>query len=194
MAATVAGLCILLRLKMPQRSFLEWWVEYYEINGSAVAPVRIRISFIGFDTKTGQYMATVAVTVWWVRSMNAKPGQIDLGALGSTRMMCPIWQMEKNVLAALGRAVKKYKQLGKGEYGIMRFFHRLSLCCRKKKLLLSWPIWTANGWLARPVGDHPVGNGKSSRSSSSILQKKLCMVLPDVMSLTVHLMWMMQIR
>ena len=43
--------------------------------------------------------------------VNAKPGQIDLGALGSTRMMCPDMTVEKNVLAALGQ-VKKYKQLG----------------------------------------------------------------------------------
>ena len=28
----------------------------------------------------------------------------------------------------------------------------------------------------------------------NLMQKKLCMVLPDVMSLTVHLMRMMQIR
>ena len=71
--------------------------------------------------------------------VNAKPGQIDLGASGSTRMMCPDMTVEKNVLAALGQ-VKKYKQLGKENMGIMRFFQSSCHCVAEKKLLLSWPI------------------------------------------------------
>ena len=68
--------------------------------------------FIGFDTKTGKvYGNSGCNRMMGSFDVNAKPGTIDLGALGSTRMACPDMTVEKNVLSALGQ-VKKYKVLG----------------------------------------------------------------------------------
>ena len=157
--------------------------------------LRIRnFLFIGFDTKTGQvYGNSGCNRLMGSFDVNAKPGQIDLGALGSTRMMCPDMTVEKNVLAALGQ-VKKYKRLGKENMALCASSNRPVIVLQKKEA--SAKLADLNGkWMISEAGGETIRREwKSSRSSSSILQKKLCMVLPDVISLTVHLMWMMQIR
>ena len=142
MAATVAGLssCASTKNAATLSSLSGEW-NIIEINGSAVVPApNQEFPFIGFDTKTGQvYGNSGCNRLMGSFDVNAKPGQIDLGALGSTRMMCPDMTVEKNVLAALGQ-VKKYKQLARRIWHYALLPIVLSLCCRKKKLLLSWPI------------------------------------------------------
>ena len=65
-----------------------------------------------------------------VLDVAAKPGEIDLGQLGSTRMMCPDMTLERNVLSALSQ-VKKYRKLDDGT---------LALCASSKR-----PSWYCNG-------------------------------------------------
>ena len=196
MAATVAGLssCASTKNAATLSSLSGEW-NIIEINGSAVVPApNQEFPFIGFDTKTGQvYGNSGCNRLMGSFDVNAKPGQIDLGALGSTRMMCPDMTVEKNVLAALGQ-VKKYKQLGKENMALCASSNRPVIVLQKKEA--SAKLADLNGkWMISEAGERPSRREwKSSRSSSSILQKRLCMVLPDVMSLTVHLMWMMQIR
>jgi heat shock protein HslJ len=108
MAATVAGLssCASTKNAATLSSLSGEW-NIIEINGSAVVPApNQEFPFIGFDTKTGQvYGNSGCNRLMGSFDVNAKPGQIDLGALGSTRMMCPDMTVEKNVLAALGQFI-----------------------------------------------------------------------------------------
>lgn len=93
----------------------EW--NIIEINGSAVVPGQgQQLPFIGFDTTTGKvYGYSGCNRIIGSVDVNAKPGTIDLGALGSTRMACPDMTLEQNVLGALAQ-VKDIKN-GKREYG-----------------------------------------------------------------------------
>lgn len=89
----------------------EW--NIIEINGTAVVPAPGQeFPFIGFDTATGRvYGNSGCNRMMGSFDVNATPGTLELGAMGSTRMMCPDMTVEQNVLAALAQ-VKKYKKLG----------------------------------------------------------------------------------
>lgn len=89
--------------------------------------------------------------------VNAKPGQIDLGALGSTRMMCPDMTVEKNVLAALGQ-VKKYKQLGKENMALCASSNRPVIVLQKKEA--SAKLADLNGkWMISEAGGETIPSG-----------------------------------
>lgn len=50
-------------------------------------------------------------------------------------------------------------------------------------------------WMISEAGGETIPSGMEKQPFIEFnIAEKLCMVLPDVMSLTVHLMWMMQIR
>lgn len=95
----------------------EW--NIIEINGAAVVPAPGQeFPFIGFDAQGGKvYGNSGCNRIMGSFDVNAKPGTIDLGALGSTRMMCPDMTVEKNVLSALAQ-VKTYKRLGENEMAL----------------------------------------------------------------------------
>ena len=84
MAATVAGLssCASTKNAATLSSLSGEW-NIIEINGSAVVPApNQEFPFIGFDTKTGQvYGNSGCNRLMGSFDVNAKPGQIDLGAL-----------------------------------------------------------------------------------------------------------------
>ena len=96
----------------------EW--NIIEINGSAVVPApNQEFPFIGFDTKTGKvYGNSGCNRMMGSFDVNAKPGTIDLGALGSTRMACPDMEVESRVLKALNSA----QSFGKLSGGGMGFY------------------------------------------------------------------------
>ena len=188
MAATLVGLssCASTKNAATLSSLSGEW-NIIEINGSAVVPApNQEFPFIGFDTKTGKvYGNSGCNRLMGSFDVNAKPGQIDLGALGSTRMMCPDMTVEKNVLAALGQ-VKKYKQLGKENMALCGSSNRPLIVLQKKEA--SSKLSDLNGrWIISEAG------GRNSRLSSLTLRKNACTVMPDVTSSTVLLMWMMQI-
>lgn len=89
----------------------EWNV--IEINGAVVVPAPGQdFPFIAFNAEDGTvYGSTGCNRLTGSFDVNAKPGTIDLGALGSTRMMCPDMTVEDNLFAALAK-VKGYKPLG----------------------------------------------------------------------------------
>lgn len=110
----------------------EW--NIIEVNGTAVVPAPGQeFPFIGFDTKTGKvYGNSGCNRMMGSFDVNAKPGTINLGALGSTRMACPDMTVENNVLAALGQ-VKKYKKLGKENMALCGTSSRPLIVLQKKE-------------------------------------------------------------
>ncbi|MBC8591658.1 META domain-containing protein [Oscillospiraceae bacterium N12] len=109
----------------------EW--NIIEINGATVTPVQgQQVPFIGFDTTTGKlYGYSGCNRMMGSFDVNAKPGTIDLGAIGSTRMACPDMTMEQNVLSTLGQ-VKGYKKMGKGHMALCNASNRPVMVLAKK--------------------------------------------------------------
>lgn len=109
----------------------EW--NIIEVNGTAVVPAPGQeFPFIGFDTKTGRvYGNSGCNRMMGSFDVNAKPGTIDLGMMGSTRMLCPDMTVEQNVLSALAQ-VKKYKKLGKDNMALCGSSSRPIVVLQKK--------------------------------------------------------------
>lgn len=129
----------------------EW--DIIELNGAAVVPAPGQeFPFIGFDAKQGSvYGNTGCNRITGHFDVNAQPGTIDLGALGSTRMMCPDMTVEKNVLAALAQ-VKKYKKLSDEQMALCSSSKRPVVVLQKRKASVSltdlsgkWLITEVNG-------------------------------------------------
>ena len=89
--------------------------------------------------------------------VNAKPGTIDLGALGSTRMACPDMTVEKNVLSALGQ-VKKYKVLGENNMALYGSSKRPLIVLQKKEPAVK--LSELNGkWMISQAGGEAIPSG-----------------------------------
>ena len=135
----------------------EW--NIIEINGSAVVPAPGQeFPFIGFDTKEGRvYGNSGCNRLMGSFDVNAKPGHIELGALGSTRMMCPDMTVEKNVLAALGQ-VKRYKALGKENMALCGASNRPVIVLQKKEAAVK--LSDLNGrWMISEAGGEAIPSG-----------------------------------
>lgn len=87
----------------------EW--NIVEINGSAVIPGMGKdFPYVGFDATTGKvYGNSGCNRIMGSFNTSSKPGEIDLGTLAGTRMMCPDMTMEQNVLNAF-KIVKGFKK------------------------------------------------------------------------------------
>lgn len=92
----------------------EWSIV--EVNGTKVVPGESQVyPFIAFDTATGRVSGNSGCNhMTGSFDINAKPGTLELGAMGSTRMMCPDMTTEENVLNALAQ-VKGYKDAGENK-------------------------------------------------------------------------------
>lgn len=88
----------------------EW--DIIEINGASLVPVPGQtFPYIGFDATSGKvYGNSGCNRLMGTFDTSSKPGKLELGQVGSTRMMCPDMVNEKNVLAALAQ-VRKFKVL-----------------------------------------------------------------------------------
>ena len=95
----------------------EW--NIIEINGTAVVPAPGQsFPYVAFETNTGRvYGNSGCNRLMGSFDTNAKPGELTLGQVGSTRMMCPDMTLEKNVLSALSQ-VKKYTKLVDGQLAL----------------------------------------------------------------------------
>lgn len=135
----------------------EW--NIIEINGTAVVPAPGQeFPFIGFDTTTGKvYGNSGCNRMMGSFDVHAKPGHIDLGALGSTRMMCPDMSVEKNVLTALGQ-VKRYKKLGKENMALCGSSNRPIIVLQKKQPAVR--LSDLNGkWMISEAGGEAIPSG-----------------------------------
>ena len=101
----------------------EW--DIVEINGSAVAPVPGQtMPYIGFESTTGKVFGNSGCNrMMGSFDINAKPGNIDLGTMAGTRMLCNDMTTETNVLNVL-KNVKGYKQLSNGKMALTNSLNR----------------------------------------------------------------------
>lgn len=110
----------------------EW--NIIELNGTAVVPAPGQgFPYIGFDSKKGDvYGHSGCNRFMGSFDVNAKPGKISFGPLGTTRMACPDMTLERNVLTALAQ-VKKYKSLGKGNWALCGSSSRPLIVLQKRE-------------------------------------------------------------
>ena len=129
----------------------EW--NIIEVNGSKVLTnENNELPFIAFNTTTGKVSGNSGCNRMMGRfDVNSKAGTIDLGAMGSTRMMCPDMTTEQNVLNALGQ-VKGYKKAGKDKMFLCNASNRPVITLSKKESAVKvsmlkgeWKITSVNG-------------------------------------------------
>lgn len=134
----------------------EW--NIIEINGTAVVPAPDQpFPFIGFSMADGRvYGNSGCNRLMGSIDLNVKPGEIDLGQLGSTRMMCPDMTLERNVLSALSQ-VKKYRKLSDGNMALCGSSKRPILVLQRKEAdTLVEPSVLDGRWSVELVGGIPV--------------------------------------
>lgn len=151
----------------------EW--NIIEVNGTAVVPAPGQeFPFIGFDTKTGKvYGNSGCNRMMGSFDVNAKPGTINLGAMGSTRMACPDMTVENNVLSALGQ-VKTYKKLGKENVALCGSSSRPLVVLQKKEPAVK--LSALNGkWMISEVNGEAIPSGMENQPfiEFNISEKKL---------------------
>lgn len=139
----------------------EW--NIIEINGTAVVPAPGQeFPFIGFDTKTGRvYGNSGCNRMMGSFDVNAKPGTIDLGTMGSTRMSCPDMTVEQNVLSALAQ-VKKYKKLGKDNMALCGSSSRPIVVLQKKAPAVEFSELEGK-WMISEAGGRAIPKGLEKR-------------------------------
>ena len=151
-AALAMSSCRSVEKAVPLASINGEW-NIIEVNGSKVAPGESRtLPFIAFDTATGRVSGNSGCNrMMGTFDVNAKPGSLELGAMASTRMMCPDMTTEKNVLSALAQ-VKGYKKAGKEKMYLCNASNRPVVILAKKAadvkvadLQGEWKITDVNG-------------------------------------------------
>ena len=151
-AALAMSSCRSVEKAVPVSSINGEW-NIIEVNGSKVAPGESgTLPFIAFDTATGRVSGNSGCNrMMGTFDVNAKPGSLELGAMASTRMMCPDMTTEKNVLSALAQ-VKGYKKAGKEKMYLCNASNRPVVVLEKKEadvklsvLNGEWKIKEANG-------------------------------------------------
>lgn len=120
----------------------EW--NIIEINGSAVTPGSGKdFPYIEFDTTTGKLSGNSGCNrMMGSFDTNAKAGEIDLGAIAGTRMMCPDMTIEQNVLNAL-KNVKGYKKAGSKKMALVNSNKRPVIVLEPRKTVA--PITALEG-------------------------------------------------
>lgn len=110
----------------------EWSIV--EINGSAVVPgTGQNFPYIGFDSSTGKiYGNSGCNRMMGSFDRSSKPGELDLGSIAGTRMMCSDMTLEQNVLNAL-KNVKGYKKVGTDKMALTNSGNRPVVVLEPKK-------------------------------------------------------------
>ena len=89
--------------------------------------------------------------------VNAKPGSLELGAMGSTRMMCPDMTTERNVLSALAQ-VKGYKKAGKDKLYLCNASNRPVIALEKKEADVKLSVLNGE-WKVKEVNGEAIPSG-----------------------------------
>lgn len=111
----------------------EW--DIIEINGTAVVPAPGQAyPYIGFNKTTGRIYGNAGCNrLMGAFDVNAEPGTIDLGQIGTTRMICPDMVLEQNVLNSLAQ-VEHYVKLGEENIGLCGKSLKHPILILKKKM------------------------------------------------------------
>lgn len=90
-----------------------------EINGISTIPgMNQDLPNISFDLVTGRISGYSGCNrMMGSFDVNARPGTLDMGSLGGTRMLCSDMTMEKNVLNALNQ-VRGYRMMSNGRIAL----------------------------------------------------------------------------
>lgn len=109
----------------------EW--NIVRINGESLQiPSGEQQPFIGFDTRSGKiYGNSGCNRIMDSMDLQAKPGTLDFGRMGSTMMTCPNMETETKVLAALSEA-KSYRKTGKDEMALSNSSNRPVVILKKR--------------------------------------------------------------
>lgn len=120
----------------------EW--NIIEINGAAVAPSPGRdFPNIGFDISTGKISGSSGCNrIMGSFDTKAKAGELNLGNIAGTRLMCPEMTIEVNVLNAL-KNVKGYKSAGTGKMALINAHDRPVIVLGPREVIL--PISSLEG-------------------------------------------------
>lgn len=138
----------------------EW--NIIEIDGTAVVPAPDQpFPFIAFDVRNGKVSGNAGCNrITGSFDTGTKPGIIDLGTLGTTRMMCPDMVVERNVLAALSK-VKKYRKLGEENLALCTSSRRPVVVLQRKKPLALADL--AGRWVIREVNGEALPDSMENR-------------------------------
>lgn len=135
----------------------EWNIT--EVNGSKVTPGESRtLPFITFDTATGRVSGNSGCNrMMGSFDVNSKPGSLELGAMASTRMMCPDMTTENNVLSALAQ-VKGYKKAGKDKLYLCNASNRPIVVLEKKEANVKLSVLNGE-WKVKEVNGEAIPSG-----------------------------------
>ena len=139
----------------------EW--NIIEVNGSKVTPGESRVlPFIAFDTATGRVSGSSGCNrMMGSFDVNAKPGSLELGAMGSTRMMCADMTTERNVLNALAQ-VKGYKKAGKDKLYLCNASNRPVVTLEKKDTDVKLTVLNGE-WKVKEVNGEAIPSGMENQ-------------------------------
>lgn len=160
MASTLIGLssCTSSKNAVKLSSLAGEW-NMIEINGAVVVPAPGEtFPFIAFNADNGTVYGNAGCnSLTGSFDANAKPGTIDLGALGSTRRLCPDMTTERNVLSALAQ-VKKYKSLDGGNMALCNGSGRPVIVLQHRQPTVSLQDLSGKWFIAQAGGvDVPEG-------------------------------------
>ena len=157
-AALAMSSCRSVEKAIPLSSINGEW-NIIEINGSKVTSGESRtLPFIAFDTATGRVSGSSGCNrMMGSFDVNAKPGSLELGAMGSTRMMCPDMTTERNVLSALAQ-VKGYKKAGKDKLYLCNASNRPVITLEKKEADVKLSVLNGE-WKVKEVNGEAIPSG-----------------------------------
>lgn len=129
----------------------EW--NIIEINGVTVVPAPGKdFPNIGFDTSTGRLFGNSGCNRMMGSFDAVKAGELALGPIAGTRMMCPDMTMENNVLNTL-KNVTGYRKAGTGKIALLNAYDRPVLVLGPRVVILpisalagEWKVAKVNGY------------------------------------------------
>ena len=152
-AALAMSSCRSVEKAIPLSSINGEW-NIIEINGSKVTSGESRT----LDTATGRVSGSSGCNrMMGSFDVNAKPGSLELSAMGSTRMMCPDMTTERNVLSALAQ-VKGYKKAGKDKLYLCNASNRPVITLEKKEADVKLSVLNGE-WKVKEVNGEAIPSG-----------------------------------
>lgn len=176
MAAVMASLCscaVTRRLASPADISGEW--NIVEVNGTTVVPAPGQVfPYIGFSQEDSRlYGNSGCNRMMGSYRYSSENGELELGQIGSTRMMCEDMTLEKNVLSVLER-VRKCVRLEDGSLALCASSAKYPLLVLQKREPMTLNE-LGGRWTVAEAGGHtiPTGMEKQPYLEIDVIQKKV---------------------